>query len=97
MIATDTRETDEIEKQVAERSKEKKTSGLEDIGRFSSKRKKKIAHYVGKIKEIVSKTNLEVSFLNMKNTNEYVFPIVFDEVLVELSDIVMPLPKPVSV
>jgi hypothetical protein len=32
----------------------------------------------------------------MKNTNKFVFPSVDDEALVELSDIVMPLPKPIS-
>jgi hypothetical protein len=50
MIASDTSETDEIEKEAAERSKKERTSGLQDVGNFSSKRKKKIVHYVGKIK-----------------------------------------------
>jgi hypothetical protein len=46
MIATDTPETDEIEKA----SSRKKTSGLEDVRSSSSNRKKKIVYYIGKIK-----------------------------------------------
>jgi hypothetical protein len=61
--------------------------------------KKEVVHYVGKIQEIVSETKFKVCFFfcNVKNTNKFVFPIVDIEALVDLSDIVMPLPKPFSV
>jgi hypothetical protein len=62
---------------------------------FSPIWEKKIVYYVGKIKETVSKTNFEVSFLhNMKKSSTFVFPDVEEDALIELSDIVMPLAEP---
>jgi hypothetical protein len=67
MTVTNTPEKDKIGKRAAERSKKKETSGLK-CRKLSSKSKKEIVHYVGKIKETASKTIFEISFLrSMRN------------------------------
>lgn len=61
-------------------------------------RKQPFKHFVGKIisrYEEGQENDFLVSFLKLKPTGTFVFPDIKDEVLVNMSDIVLKLPNPI--